>query len=123
MTGTTPRSGTTAEVAAERDFLLERLRDRSYTWCGLSSDALVISAITGTAVRYAPSDWPDYWRCENTVRRAPAHLAARMLDTLAEFRALVAAKYPEEWDRPEWAVAPTVCDACDLGLENAHHDC
>lgn len=78
-------------VEAERNFLLARMQHGDHTWVGRSSDAMVMQAINGTE---EPTDWPfDKWdlaRCEETYRRAPAHLKERMLHTLERFRRHIA---------------------------------
>lgn len=87
------------EAEAERDFLVARMVDRrdGVSWVGISSDAMTVAAITAQRVREV--DWPrdrgDLWRCEETYRRAPAHLQARMLPILERFRAHVGKRYPE----------------------------
>lgn len=79
------------QIAAEHAFLLDRHLHGDHTWVGASSDAMLSQALTGAdEAMYWPSDNADLNRCEETYRRAPEHLQARMLPTLERFRRHVA---------------------------------
>jgi hypothetical protein len=79
------------QIKAERDYLIDRLYGGSEL-VGQSSTALLQHAISGAEGlpdRY-PHDKGDLGRCEETYRRAPAHLQARMLAPLEIWREYVA---------------------------------
>jgi hypothetical protein len=64
-------------------FLVDRLTRADHTWVGASSNAMVKQALLGTAYPdMLPMDRWDLARCEETYRRAPAVLQAKMLPTL-----------------------------------------
>lgn len=73
--------------ATREEFLLARLA-HDPTWVGLSSDAMIVAAISGRAPKLTcwPADRSDLERCEETYRRAPADLQQLMLPILEEFR-------------------------------------
>lgn len=74
----------------EANFLLARLRDRDdYRWIGLSSDAMVVAAITGEEPTERPYDAWDLGRCMVTRAVAPASLHEAMDRMIEHWRRLL----------------------------------
>lgn len=77
----------------ERNFLVRRKVQGDHRWVGLSSDAMVVAALTGEE----PTDWPaDGWdlgRCLITRQVAPAHLHAAMDAYIERAKPKVATAY------------------------------
>jgi hypothetical protein len=73
--------GGSGAISANENFLLARLHASAahdYRWIGVSSNALVVAAMTGTEPKDRPYDGWDLGRCMVTRAVAPEHLHARM---------------------------------------------
>jgi|RhiMethySRZTD1v2_1073278.scaffolds.fasta_scaffold16614_11 hypothetical protein len=60
---------------------------------GMSSDALIVSAVRGTAPTSEPVDLADFGRCCEAFALAPWSLKERMLPTLAKWCNEMVVKY------------------------------